>query len=60
MIRPLLIFTLLMMLGACGADGEPVTPVAHSSVTLSNAGVSVGTNLGLRRGPFSVNLGLGL
>ena len=56
------ILTLLCMptLAACGAEGEPITPTANSSVTLSNNGVRLGTNLGLRKGPFNVSFGLGL
>ncbi|MGB3243794.1 MAG: hypothetical protein WBB25_04630 [Sulfitobacter sp.] len=49
-----------LLLAGCGADGEPVQPSANTNVTLSSSGVSVGTNVGLRRGPFSVNLGLGV
>jgi hypothetical protein len=49
----------LLTLAACGADGEPVRPTASSSVTMSSSGVSVGTAVGLRRGPFSLALGMG-
>ena len=49
----------LALLAGCGADGEPVKPTAQSSVTLSNNGVSVATNLRLNRGPFTLGLGLG-
>ncbi|MDF3351017.1 hypothetical protein HKX17_12715 [Sulfitobacter sp. KE34] len=49
----------LLSLAACGADGEPVRPTASSSITMSSSGVSVGTAVGLRRGPFSVSLGAG-
>jgi len=49
-----------LVLAACGADGEPVQPVARSTVTMSNSGVSLGTSIGLGRGPVSVALGLGL
>ncbi|HBB82360.1 MAG TPA: hypothetical protein DC031_03585 [Sulfitobacter sp.] len=58
MKRSLAILSLLT-LAACGADGEPVRPTASSSVTMSSSGVSVGTAVGLRRGPFSLALGMG-
>lgn len=45
---------------ACGTDGEPVQPTASTNVTLASSGVYVGTNVGVRQGPFSINLGLGL
>ena len=53
-------FALLTLLGlaACGADGEPIRPTASSTITMSSSGVSVGSTLGLRRGPLSVTLGL--
>jgi hypothetical protein len=49
----------LLALAACGADGEPVKPTASSTITMSSSGVSVGTAVGLRRGPFSLALGVG-
>ncbi|UOA32640.1 hypothetical protein DSM110093_02442 [Sulfitobacter sp. DSM 110093] len=58
MKRSLAILSLLS-LAACGADGEPVRPTASSSVTMSSSGVSVGTAVGLRRGPVSLALGMG-
>ncbi len=59
-MRPTLILMSLLALAACGADGEPVQPTANTHVTLSNDGVSVGTAVGLRRGPFNLTLGAGL
>ncbi|MGR3628019.1 MAG: hypothetical protein ACU0BP_01965 [Sulfitobacter sp.] len=49
----------LLSLAACGADGEPVKPTASSTITMSSSDVSVGTAVGLRRGPFSLALGVG-
>lgn len=51
---------LALTLAACGADGDPVRPTAKTNVTLSGNGVGIGTNLGLRKGPFALNVGLGL
>ena len=50
----------LAALTACGADGEPVTPTRDATITMSNHGISAQTNVGLRQGPLSVSLGLGL
>ena len=47
-------------LAACGVDGEPVQPSGGATVTLSNSGLGLGTHVGLRQGPVSVGLGLGL
>ena len=47
-------------LAACGADGEPVTPTRDATITISNHGVSAHTSVGVRQGPLSVSLGLGL
>lgn len=59
-MRRVLILLSALAVAACGADGEPITPTANSSVTLSNNGVRIGTNVGLGKGPFKLNLGLGL
>ena len=47
----------VLLLAACGADGEPVQPTATANVTLNQNGIGLGTNLRLGKGPFSVNLG---
>ncbi|MEM7732879.1 MAG: hypothetical protein AAF280_08880 [Pseudomonadota bacterium] len=49
------------LLAACGADGEPVTPTMNTNVGISShSGVSVGTSVGVKKGPVSVGVGLGL
>ena len=58
-MRTCLALIALAALAACGADGEPERPVANATVTLSDSGVQLGTNVGLRRGPVTVGLGLG-
>lgn len=47
-------------MAACGADGEPIKPSVNSNVTLNQNGVRVGSNVSVGKGPFRVNLGLGL
>ncbi|MGR3494608.1 hypothetical protein [Citreimonas sp.] len=56
-MKPLLILALLA-LAACGADGEPVRPEARSTVTLSNNGMGVSTAVRVRKGPFTLGVGL--
>ena len=49
-----------LVLTGCGADGEPIQPTAKTNLRISPNGVSVGTNVRVGRGPFGVNVGLGL
>ncbi|NRB05738.1 MAG: hypothetical protein HRU30_21025 [Rhodobacteraceae bacterium] len=50
---------IVMVLGlaACGADGEPVTPVARADISLSESGLHTATQVGVRKGGLSVSLG---
>ena len=50
----------MAMLTACGVDGEPLRPTYATSVGIGSGGVSVGTRVGARKGPFNVGIGLGL
>lgn len=59
-MRVIAVLALITGLAACGADGEPVQPTVNTGVVLSSSGAHVGTNVGLHRGPVSVNIGLGL
>jgi len=56
---PLILCAGLLLVG-CGADGEPIQPSANTNVTLNQNGVRVGTNVRLGKGPFALNLGIGL
>ena len=47
-----------LMLAACGVDGEPVQPTGGVNVTLNGNGLGLGANLGLKKGPLRVGLGL--
>ena len=49
-----------LVLAGCGADGEPIQPTAKTNLRVTPNGVSVGTNVRVGRGPFGVNVGLGL
>ena len=57
MTRTVAILALVLGLGACGADGEPVQPTAKANVTLTPKGVRVGTGGRIGRGPLSIGLG---
>ena len=51
----------LIALAACGADGDPVTPTMNTNIGISShSGVSVGTSVGVKKGPASVGVGRGL
>ena len=45
-------------LAACGADGEPVQPVLNAGVSVGTSGVNPSANVGLRKGPVMINLGV--
>lgn len=47
-----------LMLGGCGVDGEPVQPTGGVNVSLSPSGVGLGANVGLKKGPLRIGLGL--
>lgn len=47
----------ILTLGACGADGEPVTPQYSGNVTLGANGVKLGGGVGFRKGPFTLGVG---
>lgn len=51
---------LVLVLAACGADGEPVTPTRDATITLSDHGMSGAARVGVSQGPVTVTLGLGL
>lgn len=51
---------LVMGLLACGADGEPVQPTRDATISISEHGVSGVARVGVRQGPVSISLGLGL
>tara|TARA_R110002074_G_scaffold19524_4_gene62156 strand:- start:4449 stop:4628 length:180 start_codon:yes stop_codon:yes gene_type:complete len=59
-MKSVLILFVGLTLAACGVDGEPVYPTANGVVSLSNNGVSVGTDLALTQAPLTLSLGVGL
>lgn len=48
---------LLALLGACGADGEPVQPSLNAGVGISQSGISTFGSVGLSQGPVSLFVG---
>lgn len=58
MFRLIALVGLAALLGACGADGEPVTPTTNIGIGVSSSGVSAGANVGVQAGPFNINLGV--
>ena len=45
-------------LAGCGADGEPVRPSLNAGIGIGSGGVHVGGNVGVRKGPVSIAIGL--
>lgn len=59
MIRLAVFLLGLAALTACGVDGEPVAPTLNGGVTINNSGIHPHANVGVNKGPVSVNVGLG-
>jgi len=51
------ISALVLILAACGADGEPVQPSVSASVGVGSSGAYVGGGVGVNRGPLGIYLG---
>lgn len=47
----------LVLVSACGVDGEPVRPSLNAGVGVSNSGVHAGGSVGLHKGPVNIFLG---
>lgn len=58
MMRTLTALLSIAALAACGADGEPIRPSLNAGVGVSTSGVSVGGNVGVSKGPITLNFGL--
>ncbi len=48
----------LLLAAACGADGEPLRPVANAGITIGTGGVSTAASVGVDAGNVSVRVGL--
>lgn len=48
---------MLVVVGACGADGEPVQPTANLGIGVSSSGVHASGSVGVQKGPWNVTLG---
>ena len=56
-MKKLMCILALGALTACGADGEPETPTAQTTITGATAGVKVAQSI--TRGPVTLRIGLG-
>lgn len=57
MLRALAVIALALLAG-CGPDSPPVTPTGGVNLTLTPQGLRAGAGIGLRKGPFSIGVGL--
>ena len=57
MVRLVMAFAALAVLAACGADGEPVTPVAAATISTGPGGTYVSGGVGVSTGPVSIWVG---
>lgn len=48
---------LVVLLAACGADGEPVTPTMNGNIGVSNGDVYGSASVGIYDGPISITIG---
>jgi hypothetical protein len=53
-----LLMGFVLLLAACGVDGEPVQPTGGVNVSLTPSGVGLGANVGLQKGPLRIGVGL--
>jgi len=58
MRKTLYTFGILVVLTACGVDGEPVQPTANVGVSVGTSGVHTAASVGVRKGPLAISLGL--
>ncbi len=54
----LVLILAVVALAGCGADGEPIRPSYSANVSGGSDGVRLGGGVGLRKGPFSLGVGL--
>ena len=52
------LFTMIIGLAACGADGEPLQPTANLGISIGSNGITPNASVGATSGPFSVAVGL--
>lgn len=45
-------------IAGCGVDGEPLRPSLNAGIGIDAGGVHVGGNVGARKGPVSIAIGL--
>ena len=49
---------IVVLLAACGVEGDPIRPTANLGVSLGSSGVRTTTSVGLSKGNVSVGVGL--
>ena len=57
-MRAFTFITLLAVMAACGADGEPTRPSMNAGLTVGTNGVTPSVSVGTNIGPVWVNIGL--
>ena len=62
-MKPVLVFTTLVFLAACGADGEPIRPTepkVSTTIGIGTNGTRASTNVSFGLGEVRVGIGRGL
>jgi len=57
-MKPLAACLALLILAACGADGDPLRPTASGSVSVGSGGVSTDATIGATNGTVTFGLSL--
>jgi len=59
-MRKLMVLSVVALsaLAGCGVDGDPVQPTGGVNIALTPSGVGLGANVGLKKGPLRIGLGL--
>ena len=57
-MKPLATCLCLLILAACGADGDPLRPTASGTVSIGSDGVSTNASVGATNGTVTFGLSL--
>ena len=58
MARVLIVLGVVVLVSACGVDGEPVRPSLNAGIGISGSGIHLGGAVGVSKGPVTVSVGL--